>query len=400
MRPLNIIKVDRKSLFEAAFAASKTTLTTAKCSKCGLPMILSCIVFDVKGQVIDLVATNYYEYMKTSITTLHSTGNGRRFAVIACDLVPVLRLVEGESLTIEAYEYQVVFRHTYGSFTLPLVAENMDFLFKRIGLLEERLTDQSIELEAPFFKSMLNRLKKYIMDDPLRPIMKGICIRRKAGKIDYVASNGYRLVCITKKDEECALCSSLLIPDNVINVLRRIVPNTGFIRLNYSEWKEGITENKNKSVCHISIDNGTDLWFEPTEGKYPDYTKVIPLSFTCTCRIQRKLLLRSLDRMSFLCADSRIIRVEMAENKINLCSKNMDSETEQTETLPCDYKSQPMSFGLSITNVMPVLSSFNCKDVIIQSTGSIRHAFVITPDNQTETETVTALFMPCHVGED
>ena len=81
-------------------------------------------------------------------------------------------------------------------------------------------------------------------------------------------------------------------------------------------------------------------------------------------------------------------------------SKNTDSETEQTETLPCDYKSQPMSFGLSITNVMPVLSSFNCKDVIIQSTGSIRHAFVITPDNQTETETVTALFMPCHVGED
>lgn len=400
MKPLNVVKVERKALFESADAASRTTLTPNRWRMDNLPMVFSCIVFDVKDLVIDLVGANYSEHTKSSVTILHRIGNGRRFAVMACDLVPVLRRLEGEEVTIEVYEYQAVFRHFYGSFTLPLVTDSMDLFFERVGLLEERFSYHTIELEAPFFKSMLNRLKKYIEDDFWRPAMNGICIRRKAGKIDYVASNGHRLVCITRKDEECTLPSSLLIPGNVVNVLRRIVPNTGFIRIDYSEWKEGVKENKDKSVCHISIDNGTDLWFTPTEGKFPDYTKVIPSSFACTCRIDRTLLLRSLDRMSFLSPDSRIVRAELADDKISLYSKNKDYETEQSEELPCNYKSKPLTLGLSLTNAMPVLSSIRHKYVIIQSAGSLNKAFVIVPDKQPENETVTALFMPCSIAED
>lgn len=400
MKPLIFVKVERKILFEAANTASRTTLTPDRCHRDNLPMVFSCIVFDVKDLVIDLVGANYSEHTKSSVTILHRIGNGRRFAVMACDLVPVLRRLEGEEVSIEVYEYQAVFRHFYGSFTLPLVTDSMDLFFERVGLLEERFSYHTIELEAPFFKSMLNRLKKYIEDDFWRPVMSGICIRRKAGKIDYVASNGHRLVCITRKDEECTLPSSLLIPAKVVNVLRRIVPNTGFIRIDYSEWKEGVKENKDKPVCHISIDNGTDLWFTPTEGKYPDYVKVIPLSFACTCRIQRTLLLRSLDRMSFLCPDRGIIRATLADDKISLYSKDKDFETEQAETLPCEYKSQPMTLGLSIRNLMPVLSSIRSKDVVIQSTGSLNNGFVIVPDKQPENEAVTALFMPCSIAED
>lgn len=400
MKPLNILKVERKALFESADAASRTVLTPAQCRKNILPMIFSCIVFDAKDLAIDLVGANNFEHTKSSVTILHRIGSGRRFAVMACGLVPVLRRLEGEEVTIEVYEYQAVFRHFYGSFTLPLVTDSMDLFFERIGLLEERFSYHTIELEAPFFKSMLNRLKKYIEDDFYRPVMNGICIRRKAGKIDYVASNGHRLVCITRKDEECTLTSSLLIPADVVNVLRRIVPNTGFIRIDYSEWKEDVKENKEKPVCHISIDNGTDLWFTPTEGKYPDYTKVIPSSFACTCRIQRTLLLRSLDRMSFLCPDRGIIRATLADDKISLYSKDKDFKTAQAETLSCEYKSLSMTLGLSIRNLMPVLSSIRSKDVVIQSTGSLNNCFVIVPDKQPENETVTALFMPCSIAED
>ena len=170
--------------------------------------------------------------------------------------------------------------------------------------------------------------------------------------------------------------------------------------IDYSEWKENVTEDKNKPVCHVSMDNGTDLWFTPTKGRFPNYTKVIPSFFACTCRIQRAPLLRSLDRMSFLCPGNGKIRVKLSSDKMTLYSKDKDFETEQTETLPCEYKSKPMELGITIRNVIPILSSIRSKDVLILSTGKPSQVFVVTPEKQPENETITALFMPCHIGED
>lgn len=399
MKPTNTIAVKTKDLVCALNAASRTVLSQSVCHNTNLPFTFSAIVFQVKSSfMMNVMASNYRMHTTTRVQITDGKGPCRRFAIMAEDFLPVVRRLEGEELTIEVFEYQAIFRHTYGSFTVPLVTEDLDFLFERMDRLETRCSDHFLSLENPFLHSMLKRLCKYTAQDDLRPAMKGICIRREKGSIHYVASDGHRLMRITKTDESDAEDSTLLISDDVIKILRRIVPNMGFTKIDWHESKNE-EDPKDKAVCHV-FTGDTDFWFEPTYGKFPDFSKVIPGILPCSMRIRRTMLSRSLDRMSYFCTVHKIISAKVDKDKITLFGKDKDFNVESTETLPCEYSGKPFSFGLGIDNMQQILSSMICREVVIQSKGDPYSPLVVFPGKQSDRETVTILFMPCSVSED
>ena len=391
MKTSNVITVQQKDLLQAIDIVSKTTLGQKSSMEHGTP-IFSCILFHVKSCfVMEVTGSDFFMHTTASVQLHDNKGEYCKFNLYVGDIAPVLRRLDDQKLTIEVHDKKAVFHHSYGSFTLPFVETEgaMDLFFSRVDRLETRGSDYWFDIEAPFFRSMIARMKNYIEPDYLLPMLGGICIRRKAGKIDYVGCNAHRLLCISKADTECTFESTLLIPIKAVNILRRIIPSAGTVHIDYSE-----------TVCHVHTENGIDFWFEPTEGRYPDYNKVIPEGAKYICRIRRGLLLRTLDRFSFLCDYSEIISAKISEDKISFASKDKDFCIESAETLPCEYKDTSFTFGLKIPNFVPMLSGFRSKDILIHHTGNNAVGIILTPDAQTEDETVPALFMPCSLGSE
>ena len=402
MQPTTTIKVRQKDLSNALQAASRVTLSPYKCENKCLKHIYSCIVFRVGDcPSVEVMGSDWMKVIATTVALTGREGDARSFAIMKEDITPIIRRLDDQELVIELYEYQATFRHSCGSFKVPLVKEDLDEVFSRQKEMASRHTTQTLELEAPFFRSMLDRLCKYAAQDQWRPAMAGICIKRKGGKVEYTASDGHRLIRITKADTECTLESSLLIPIETLSILRWITPRTGFVTIDYSEWNNN---SDKKPVCHIGIDTVTELWFTPTEGKYPNYNAAIPIpnKYDWKFKVQRMMLSKSLDRMDLFCPTTNTISLQSYKDKVIMSAEDKDFGLQASETLPVEHETPTFhtSFGIRIRNMQNILSTIKDKEIYIQGISKVGTPKTITSVSPTEGEEVTIIFMPCVKNSD
>lgn len=398
MKPTTILKIRRKELYHALQAASRVALSQSACEKKCVTLIYSCIVFRMNDYfTMQVLGSDCKKQISIPVALTDRKGDTRDFAIFACDIVPIIRRLDDQELTIELYEYQATFRHTYGSFTVPFVKEGLEGFFERRKRMEEIYTTYTMEVEAPFFRSMLDRLCRYTEQDELRPVLAGINIRRRAGKIDYVASDGHRLMRITKPDTAFTLESSVNIPLDTVKVLRHITPRTGFITIVYSEWKENSSKTP---VCRMTFNGATELWFTPTEGRYPNYDSIIPKSYKWKFKIQRTHFVRSLDRLDLFCPKTDIINLRSYKDKITLSAQDNDFGFQASESLPAEHETETFNiqFGIRIANMQAILNSLKGADLYIQGDKE-DSAMIITPGSTPEGEEVTMIFMPCLYNE-
>lgn len=391
MKPSAQIKIQKTLLFDALKNASRTHLCTSQCVKREIPIIFSCFIFEPRRSEIEVSTSDYESFTSIPVPTLSRKGDPGKFAIMIEDLLPIMRKLDDQELTIDVYEYQVTFRHSFGKFSVPMVTESIDFFFQRRGLLESCKTNHALEVEIPFFRSMLDRLCKYTAQDEFRPAMNGISVKRRAGKVEYTASNGHRLMLISKQDQDCTFESSLIIPNKIIDALRRTLPSTGFLTLKYSGPQE---DDKEKQICRIWVEDGFNLLFFCPQNKYPDYNKIIPQWGQHKITVGRKALVDSLNRISLFANLHKIILGKVTKGQMQMLACDKDFQLEASETIPCEYNGSSFSVGIKIGNMLPILSSIRSKDVRIQVGGNDQ-AIVITPDVQPDNETITTIFMPC-----
>lgn len=399
MKPTTILKIQRKELSDALQAASRVTLSQSACEKKGVTLIYSCIVFRMNDYfTMQVLGSDYKKQISIPVTLTDRKGDTRDFAIFTGDIVPIIRRLDDQELTIELYEYQATVRHTYGSFTVPFVIDGLEGFFERRKRMEEIYTTYTMEVEAPFFRSMLDRLCRYTAQDELRPVLAGINIRRRAGKIDYVATNGLRLMRITKPDTALTLESSVNIPLDTVKVLRHITPRTGFITIVYSEWEENSSKTP---VCRMTFNGSTELWFTPTEGRYPNYDSIIPKSYKWKFKIQRTHFVRSLDRLDLFCPNTNIINLRSYKDKITLSAQDHEFGIQASESLPAEHEKKTFNiqFGIKIDNMQAILNSLKGADLYIQGDKEAS-AMTITPGCTTEGEEVNIIFMPCLYNEE
>ena len=396
MKPTATIKVQKNELQSALTKTSKTRLAPAKCSDWGLSAVFSSAVFvPTQSSLWKVVTTDTKMLTEVALQTNETEGTENAFALPVEELLYMLRRLDEQELLIELYEYQAVFHHSFGKFTLPLVKDGIkDFLQKRKEAQGAR-NIFSLELENPFFLSVLSRLNKLIACDMYRPVLETLCIRRGGGKIDFVASNGTRLVRITKDDESCMQPATVLIPAKAITILRNILQRTGFLTLEYSINPK----DSDETPVFILKSEGLMFYFSPIEGRYPDYTKVIPVCSPHTCIIERSMLSKALDRIGYLASNRGNICAKVDKGHIALYGKDKDFATEAAEKLECEHSSEPFQFGMNTENVRAVLNMLRCKKITL-SAGNRNRAIVVLPDKQPEGEQITAIFMPCYFEDE
>lgn len=248
--------------------------------------------------------------------------------------------------------------------------------------------------QASDLHSMLDRLFRYTDWGKLRSCLCGINIHRSGGKIHFVASDGHKLLRITKNDTENTLTHSILIPNRTVTILRRILPHTGIVSLMYHTF-DG---DSGKKVRYTITSGNLTFYFTPTDDKYPNFNRVIPEASPHTFRIDRMQLSRALDRMGMIAGNSKM-RAYVKDGHISLHADDKDFAFEAIEKLPVEHSSKPFRFSFDADNVRKVLTSLRCKYVNFEA-GELDRAILVMPDVQPEGEHITALFMPCFHNED
>ena len=393
-------KVDRNRLLEAMQKSSKAV----KCKSSRLLIeICRCFVFNARTESLTVMATDGEIYISTCVGIKNTDGD-KDFALYAPQFLKAIKSVDPQELTIEVLEYQVIVTHEVGSFALPLTCmSQVPYVEAESKTVLDYSRVHRHTFEAPGLLSILNKCKYAMAEDKLRPAMNGVVMSLKETYTDFVASDGHQLVHIRKASITDSRPADFIFPKKVVNILLKILPKTGFVDMWFNEyavdWKseEHPGEQMPKSGCLMSVES-TEILFKPIPGRYPNYNNVIPTTFTKELIIDRKQLLKSLQRLSQFTAESGLIRWNLNPTRLVLQAEDTDFSVNGSETLPCTYKGEVCRLGFKDYSFVQTLQNSIAPEIVMKGSG-VTTAFIIEPIPQPDNEEVTMLLMPMIIND-
>ena len=99
------------------------------------------------------------------------------------------------------------------------------------------------------------------------------------------------------------------------------------------------------------------------DGKFPDYTRVIPSNYEKPITLGRTALLHSLQRAAILSNEKfRGVRWVLTANSLRISCTNNEQEEAQEE-LDITYAGEPLDIGFNITYLLDVLNNVECDQI-------------------------------------
>ena len=397
--------VSRNSLLQAL---QHTRQAISK--KSALPVFSNFVLtFRNDVQLVMTVHTGNGEIWMTEDVVLDGKKNELRpIGIYYNDLLPAVKALDEQPLHFVVGEMQVTVYHEIGSFRLPLANNTDEFLSWKAPCPDIDAEDcHSLTYEVPALASILNRLSFAMANDELRPVMNGVYVNLTEDYSDHVSSDGHIMVRVRKKPTKYHIfgdksaVTNFIIPARIVKILQRVLPKTGDVDIDYQEKLEKSTNSNTatfrKAQCCITIDNNLTIAFTPVDGRYPNYTSVIPKHSSYEMLIDRRALTKSLDRLVLFSNESNnLVRLTVSRDKLKLMTEDSDFELEGEETLPCDCNlatDVTMKIGMKATLLSKTLKTMSTEKVAIHFENSNR-AIIINPQPHPDNEELTYLLMP------
>lgn len=399
-----------------------TRLRRAFSAKSALP-ILCDYVFELDGNKMtvsvcngdDVWMSESFMLPDENITTEGETRRG--WCVNRYYIVPGLRSLEDQDITLRIQDYQMSVIHSYGKFCMPIEDIN-EYPMSFRPSFRDNIKLSSMKIEAPGMRHWLEIQRDSLATDELRPVMNGICFKLQPEGLEMCASDGHKLVRI-RKNSLSGVDNTIIIPKKAIGVLSDVLPKTGEVDFTFT----GGVYHEEKKVSHgyaytdivfdqkavgridIEIDSDTDhflhLWFTGIDGRYPDYNRVIPENHPYCISVDRRLMIKCLERASVFCnTSSKMVKFDIGNDRISFISENADFETSSEESIPCESRSEEFDgqiFGFQVTSVSSLVKRLATKSILIRFSDP-SSAIIIEPEPQPEVENVTMLLMPMFIG--
>ena len=246
---------------------------------------------------------------------------------------------------------------------------------------------KNITLDVDLLVSGINKTIFATADDELRPVMNGVYFDFSTKSLTFVATDAHKLVKYNAENSS-DITSSFILPKKPANLLKTLLAKEEE-PVNIAFDAKNVTfELKNfKLVCRL------------IEGNYPNYNAVIPTANPNKVLIDRVEFVNGIKRVA-VCSNpsTNLIRMDIADNKVNLTAQDIDFSVSANETISCSYDGQPVTIGFKSTFLVEILSNIDTPTVVVELADSTR-AGVFKPvyDDQPSSESLM-LLMPMMIN--
>jgi DNA polymerase-3 subunit beta len=185
-----------------------------------------------------------------------------------------------------------------------------------------------------------------------------------------VATDGHRLAFCQVETEQAFERQEVIIPRKTIIELQRLLEE------NDEPVQLDIAANQVKLTF-----TDIELISKLVEGKFPDYTRVVPKGYKNDFTIGRDELLRSLQRAAIMTSDKfKGVRCIISPGSLKISSTNADQE-EAVEELEIDYGGDNIDIGFNVTYLLDVLNNLKCDQINVSLGDSNSSALISIPEN-------------------
>ena len=303
--------------------------------------ILSNVLIDAGAENLSFLATDI-EIQIAAKSGLGGSRDSRAFTVGARKLLDILRaLPEEAEVNLQPQDKRLLVKAGRSRFTLQtLPAEDFPRLARATGETA-RLT-----LAQKVLRRQLGLVHYAMAQQDIRYYLNGLLMVVDGGELRLVATDGHRLAFASLPLEAGMPRHEAIVPRKTVLELTKLLAD--------SDDPVGIELSANQAAFSFgSIELVTKL----VDGKFPDYTRVIPTQHKNRLKAQREPLRQALQRAAILSNEKfRGVRWVLGDGSLKIVSSNAEQEEAQEE-LEVRYGGDALDIGFNVNYLLDVLNN-------------------------------------------
>ena len=293
--------------------------------------ILSNVLIEKSGETLSFLATDI-EIQIVSRSALEQAGDSKGITVGARKLVEILRALPEGEVTLSTQDKRLQVKSGRSRFTLQtLPAEDFPRLSRPAGDVSK------FSLPQKALRKLLALVQYAMAQQDIRYYLNGLLLVVEDKQLKLVATDGHRLA-------YCSMQLEAELPRQEV-----IVPRKTILELSKLMADSDEPVNIEISATQAAFSFGTiELVSKLVDGKFPDYTRVIPKDHKNTTVIDRELLRQALSRAAILSNEKfRGVRWVLADGILKIVSSNAEQE-EANEELEVKYSGVALDIGFNV----------------------------------------------------
>jgi DNA polymerase III subunit beta len=234
-------------------------------------------------------------------------------------------------------------------------------------------------MEGKALREMINQTAFAAAKEQNRPILTGVYVQLEKQVMTMAAADGYRLaVRTTTIDENFAESKDLVIPAKAVNEVARVIQDDNEVGISLPTQRDSVTF----FLPNVLISS------QLLEGRFPDFTAIVPRSYVTSTVMYTADLLRVCQRAEIFARDnanSANLSVKPAQNPgepaeviiVGKSAERGDSEG----MLDASAEGEPLDISFNIKYLIEVLRVVKEERVVFQSNGA-ENPGVLRPENR------------------
>jgi DNA polymerase-3 subunit beta len=303
--------------------------------------ILSNVLIERGAGALSFLATDI-EIQITSRSAVEPSGEARSVTVGARKLVDILRaLPEDAEVTLQQQDKRLQVKAGKSRFVLQtLPAEDFPKLAKPSGEVAR------FSLPQKALRRLLGLVQYAMAQQDIRYYLNGLLVVVEDKTLKLVATDGHRLAYASMALETQLPRLEVIVPrKTVLELVKLLGDNEDEVRLELSGTQASFAFGNVELVSKL------------VDGKFPDYTRVIPTGHKNGLTMSREHLRQALMRAAILSNEKfRGVRWVLTDGALKVVSSNTEQE-EAEETLDVGYKGDALDIGFNVNYLLDVLNN-------------------------------------------
>ena len=328
--------------------------------------ILSNVLIERKQGRLQLVATDLEIQVATSADAGKVSGEDASLTVSARKLQDILRaLPDAAEATLDVQNNRLQVRSGKSRFNLQTLPST-DFP----SMADPGAVQAKIAVPQKAFRELLLLVQYAMAQQDIRYYLNGLLLVLDGGQVKVVATDGHRLSYAARPLGQQPEKREVILPRKAVLELGRLL----------GDGEEAVSVEIFPNLVRFSFGNIV-LTTKIIDGKFPDYTRVVPTNYQKRFTIKRQVLLQSLQRAAILSNEKfRGVRWMMGANSLRISCTNNEQEEAQEE-LEVAYGGDVLDIGFNITYLLDVLNNVQSEDIECAFGDANSSMLVTVPDN-------------------
>ncbi|HLR12229.1 MAG TPA: DNA polymerase III subunit beta [Burkholderiaceae bacterium] len=309
--------------------------------------ILANILIRRSGNVISFVGSDNEVQITAQIELEQTqadglTGDPVLTTVAARKLLDILRaLPDSRDVILDLDDNKVLVASGRSRFALQTLSAS-DF---PVSQLPEQW-EVSFTMRQKDLRHLFNCVHFAMSHQDIRYYLNGLLLAVEPGFVRVVATDGHRLAHGGLPLEGISGEQDVIIPRKTIHEMQRLLDDSD------DDVQIDIGTDKIRFV----FDN-VELVSKLVEGKFPDFTRVIPQGYERHFDINREKMQGCLQRAAILTTDKfKGVRLQINDGTLVVTASNAEQE-EAREEIEIDYSQEPVDIGFNVTYLLDVLAN-------------------------------------------